>query len=235
MQCYPLSQDELTSLYFQLNKNGALCWGEDTGYFTNISYEKILAIAIEASRWDIRLLCILTEHFANKYKNIKPFILRQFIGENKYPFIIGVIKEFSLLISQNEDLKDFFKLLLKNISPSNNYLLFNVGLSFSQKQIKYETYKSLNEYKKWGFLCSELPILKHLIKNNDNFHHYAPNERKITLKNLFETKNPISINDYLEAINYSISRQHARLDLINSEFIISKGKTKSCLYYLKNK
>jgi len=231
MVTYPLSLNELSSLYFQLQKFGAYARGDDTGCFNELSREEILAIAIESSRWDIRLLYIVIDFIANHFQEIRLFKLKSFVQKNPTPEVIGVIKEFSALRSHDDDLKLFFMVLIRDIKPQAQFKLFYVGGILNSETIEHESTHSLKEYKKWGFLCTEFPFLKESTSKK-KLIHYSKEERIRILEELLHTKKQISLLDYLKAIQFSVTRQHARLDLLSHPSIVTKGQTKGTTYQL---
>ena len=233
MITYPLSLAELSSLYFQLQQNGAFCRGENKKHFDNLSLEEVLAIALEESRWDFRLLGILIDFFQKNFIHIKPFLLRNYIQKNKSPEVIGVIQEWVYTLNTSPDLKDFFTLLTKDLKRDDEYKLFNVGQAFILKNIQKEATSSLMQYKKWGFLCSEIPLLKENLIAEKRLHLYSKEERMNILKELLSSYGEISLQEYLKAIKNSVTRQHARLDILSYKGIKHKGTTKGSIYSIK--
>ena len=233
MITYPLTLNELSSLYFQLQQNGAFCRGENKKHFDNLSLEEILAIALEESRWDFRLLGILIDFFQKNFIHSKPFLLKNYIQKNQSPSVIGVVEEWVYTLDTSSDIKDFFALLTKDLKQDDEYKLFNVGQVFILKNIQKEASNSLMQFKKWGFLCSEIPLLKENLIRDKKLHLYSKEERMNILKELLASYGEISLKEYLKAIKHSVTRQHARLDILSYKGIKQKGTTKGSVYSLK--
>lgn len=233
--------EKLDSIYFHFHKLGAYCLPQKNyHYYDNLELEEILAIAIIFSRRNFRLLYVLVEFFANNFKKIRPFYLKQYLIKQKEddsifesnPFcILGVIWEFAKKINTESELNDFFKIILRDFQNNKPYELFNIGDVFSIKYARKNAFYSLAEFKKWHFYCNEAPILKHL-KVKDKKYNFDKKVRFNILSFLFKKYKKIRLSDYLKALDFTITRQKAHADLREYPKVKCFGDKKGRMYHL---
>jgi hypothetical protein len=237
MISFPLTRKELSSLYAALQRVGAFCRGEDGRHFKGYSLEELLAVATENARWDIRLLYVMVEVIAKHFTQIRPFLLRDRLLQNSSPQVWGVIKEFVGVLRHSperaEQLKEFFAITLRGIKPLAQPRLFFLSSGLDMDEIHTVARNSLLHFRRWGYLSTEIPILKHLEVEPNRAHRYGKVERLHILQQLFIRKNPISLGDYLAALDHSVTRQHARLDILSCPKIEISGTTRNAQYLLR--
>ena len=59
---------------------------------------------------------------------------------------------------------------------------------------------------------------------------YSPEQRKKILKELLQENSQITVYDYLEALNFRVSKRVAQLDLANTKMLKRQGFTKDRVY-----
>lgn len=207
----PTEQD-LTRLYFELAEIGAPCVGTKTEWqFHTLSKEELLALAFEWIRYDPRLLSILIMYLKDHYSELNPYLLRKFIKKNASPQTVGVVGEFLKQTKDDQEIKFMFDYLCQGFLPRHDELFF-IGLHpIGSKIIEKTVAKSLKEYRKWGFLGIEKPMIDLVTKKT--IGSYETSYRKKVLKQLLDRNKKITLSTYLEAVNNSISRQQALYDL----------------------
>ena len=203
---------DLMRLYFELATLGAPCVGAKKGWaFHLLKKEEVLVIAFEWVRYDPRLLSILIIYLKDHYSELNPYALRQLIIKNDSPQTVGVVGEFLKQINDDLELKFMVDYLAWGLLPRHNELFF-IGLHpIGSKIIEKTATKSLKEYRKWGFLGIEKPIVD--LTTKKTIGSYETSYRKIILKKLLERNKKTTLSTYLEALNRSISRQQALYDL----------------------
>ncbi len=87
------------------------------------------------------------------------------------------------------------------------------------------------EYKKWHFYGIEIPIFSHDKVNTYNAT-YEQATRNNIISDLLKNKKKIKLSEYLNELNYSITRQQAHIDLINYPKIKFSGEKKGRIYFL---
>lgn len=215
------TDEDLMRLYWELSQIGASCVGEIKKWPYSFaskdshigwrSKEELILLACEMLRYDPRLLSILIIYFTDHWKELNPHHLRQHSLLMKTPQAIGVLKEFILENSSDLELKYFLDYLTRGLKPVSPQLFF-IGL-FSVGSLKHEemAQKSLKQYLQWGFLGRERPIVN--LSSKQTVGTYDFQTRKKIILNLLNSHQSLSLKDYLNALDHSISRQQALYDL----------------------
>lgn len=181
-----------------------------------------LTLFTQWSRFDPRLGEILVSHFARFWREYNPLEISKLNQLQPWPAALGVLLEFcerSLKISQVKDMKSFClwkDLILEEVSlaPEEQYF---IGLRKLAGKLMFQDVRgSLQEYRKWGFLGREVLLNKaqaiHLSTSSPP-GRLSPKVRKQILEDLLEAQPEITVNDYLQATQFLISRRQAERDL----------------------
>lgn len=204
--------EDLMRLYWELSQIGAPSIGEKKKWpYIPHSKEELLVLSCEMVRYDPRLLSILIIYFVEHWKGINPFQLRQCCLQMKAPQVVGVLKEFILEYTQDLELKYFLDYLTKGLRPVSPQLFF-IGL-FAIGSSKHElmAQRSLKQYLRWGFLGRERPLVN--LTSKQAVGTYDFQTRKKIILNMLHTQKTLSLTDYLNTIDHTISRQQALYDL----------------------
>jgi hypothetical protein len=224
-------QEKLSSIYYMLNKNDAYCMPQKNYHFYDkFELEELLVIAMKFSRRNIRLLYILVDYFVRKFKVLKVFYFKDLLDKETFA-ILGIISEFCKIVKKDKEILDFFHVLLNDYKCDKPYELFNIGDFFSFKYAKKCAYFSLYEYKKWHFYGIEIPMFSHY-KAATSSATYEQATRANIISDLLKNNKKIKTSEYLEKLNYSITRQQAHIDLINYPKIKFSGEKKGRIYFL---
>lgn len=227
----PLKSEELSSIYYELGKCGAFARGQNFGCYKGFSLEEVLQVALEASRWDINLLYILVDFLAFHLRKIRLFYFRELIGKSKTPQTLAIALEFAKKLNKSPEFNEFYHFMIKKIKPVKTFRLYNLGRLFIIENLREDALCSLREYKKWGFLCKELPILKHhKIKKKNTL---SKNQRIDILAKLFNNKREIKLSDYMEGVGNSVTRQQAHRDILNFKNVKWDGEKRGRRYFIK--
>lgn len=212
MKGFILTPDELMRLYYELSQLGAPCVGAKKEWrFSPQTKEELLTLAFDCVRHDPRLLSVLILFLKDHYSELNPYLLRQALKKNETPQTVGVIGEFAKQLNLDKELFYLFEYLTKGFSRKNNELFF-VGLHpIGSLKLQEVAAQSLKEYRKWGFLGIERPIID--LTTKKTIGSYGTSYRIHILKQLLKRNKKVTVSSYLEALHYTISRQQALYDL----------------------
>lgn len=202
----------LMRLYWELSQIGAHCIGEKKRWSYKIqSKEELVILACEMLRYDPRLLTIVIVYFLEHWQELNLYLLRKNILEMKTPQVLGVIREFLVTATKDKELRYFLDYLIRDLKPVSPQLFF-IGLfpMGSLRQLMMVE-RSLKSYRKWGFLSTERPSID--IYKKKLIGTYDFKTRQNIIKSILGKNKSISLNNYLEALDHSISRQQALYDL----------------------
>ncbi len=201
--------------------------------------EKILFQIVHDTRWDPRLHEQVIQHFAKHWKEISAINLNREAQQSFWPTTLALTLEIleyffkttRQLDSKNSKLfKNWKKLCITNITKAPEELYY-IGLSsFAGTESKKDFYYSTRPFSKWGYLCRDLPLSKLTIESQVSL--YATTSRRNILLSLFHHKKRITINDYLEALDHSVSKRQAERDLSSFKLVRRQGRTKGSSYIL---
>lgn len=217
------TEKHLSRMYYELAKIGANSAGEFAKWPYEFSEkEELLALACDMSRFDPRLVDILVDYFARRWKDVDPRRLRECYKNMQTPQTVAVICEFLKGDIYENEAQYFFKYLAAGLKPAEPQFYFHNLYSPGGKLARLAVEESLHEYKKWGFFASERPK----IGTFDN------SSRKNILLRLLASRGTISIGDYLEKLGHSVSRQQALLDIKKLSNVHVEGKGRNARWKL---
>lgn len=220
----PPTNAHLSRMYYELAGIGAECAGEKRAWpYDPQGCEELLALACDMSRFDPRLSDILVGYFSKRWRDVNPTRLREFYAQMDTPQTVAVVAEFLLESIEGDELKYFVSYLVAGLRPVETQFyfrdLYSVGGSLARRAAE----EGLLEYKKWGFLACERPGKTGTLD--------AASRRNI-LRRLFEKKGEVSLKDYLNAVQFSISRQQALLDIKSSGMAKGVGQGRGARWKL---
>lgn len=217
------TENHLSRMYYELAKIGASSAGSKKTWPYKIgSKEELIALAADTSRFDPRLFDIMVNYFIQKWIEINPARLRGYYKVMKCPQTIAVIAEFLKEADKSEDVKYFVQYVQAGLKPvSIQFYFYNLyvpGGKIAGRAVE----EGLYEYKRWGFLAAERPRMD---ADRSRFvGTLDTSARKNILSRLLQEGNEITIKKYLDAVQNSISRQQALLDLKAGGLAVSIGK-----------
>lgn len=230
----PPSEEILSRMYFELAQWSASCSGEKIAWpYEPKNREETIVLAAEMSRYDPRLLGILVEFFVKHWKEISPQLLRIFYPKMSTPQTLAVIAEFAKRAAKDSETSYFMEYLQRGLKPVPSQLyyknIYTPGGSLAQRAAE----ESLTQYKKWGFLARESPVVD--VYRKKTVGHLDQNSRINVLKRLFEKKTQIYLRDYLKALGNTITRQQALKDLKKVAKLWRGAKGRGATWVFKSK
>lgn len=216
------TDDDLARIYFELSKIGARCVGALKKWpYNEVDKYKLLGLASEMSRYDPRLFSILVEYFICNWKEINPTKVRDLYSLLETPQLFGVIGEFMKSAERSPEATYYVNYLISGLQPVSAQFLFHgiyqIGGTLAKKAMEM----GLVEYKRWGFMAAQKPVIE--TETKISLGRLDASSRINILKKILERKKIIKISDYLKALDNTISRQQALLDLTNCNFAQKTG------------
>lgn len=198
----------LSRIYYELAKAGASCAGEKKAWpYEPKNIEELIALACDMSRFDPRLVDILVDFLSRHWGDVDPAKLRRSYKDMQMPQTVAVIGEFLLQAVKDEDAHFFVSYLSMGLDPAPVQFYFRNLYSIGGRLAQRAAEEGIHEYKKWGFLACERPM---------SIGTFDRNSRRNVLHRLLKERGEISLKDYLAAVQFSISRQQALLDIRSS-------------------
>ena len=208
----PPTTGHLSRLYFELAQIGANSAGEKLPWnFDPSCKEELLAIACDMSRYDPRLVDIVVEYLVRSWEDTNPAALRRYYKEMDCPQTVAVIMEFFVTAVTDNEAVYFAQYLTLGLTSVPTQFYFHDLYAIGGKLAKRASEEGLYEYKKWGFLACERPVVN--AQNKEASGTFDNIARRNILNRILTEKSEISLNDYLSALKFSISRQQALLDI----------------------
>lgn len=216
------SVHDFERLYYELAKIGAPSIGAQRAWpYRFKTKEELLALALDMTRYDPRLLGILIIYFKNLWNSLNPLHFRQEILKCETPQVMGVIGEFVKKETKDKEVYYFFEYLTKGLSRVSWQLFFIGTYPFGSPQMERGEKRGLKEYKKWGFLSSEKPVVD--LKTKRQAGSFDQKSRLQILDSMLKRNRRITLKDYLEAIDHTITRQQALIDLKSVKGLKMRG------------
>lgn len=210
---HPPSEPELERLYYELAQLGAPSVGRRSQWpFQVESTEHLVALAGEMLRYDPRLLSILLSWFATTWHRLDLIRMREWMRRMRWPQALLVVVEFARRARASDaELRfaaDYLSAGLRPVDPPERFF-FDIERPGSRRA-EQRLGRSLEAYSKWGFTGSERPAVdvfeKALVGRYD-----APTRQRIARD--LAGRGAISISEYLDAIDHTVSRPQAVHDL----------------------
>ncbi len=219
----PTSSD-LERLYYELAKKGAPAMGQKSAWnYAPKTTEALLALAGEMLRYDARLLSILVQFFLAHWESINPLRLRQSMAHMRWPQALCVVLSFAKQASSEQEFlwfADYVSRAWPRLRPAEQFFLDapRVGTRTAQRRLG----QNLNSYSDWGFVGRERPIVDPVTKRTVG--RLDAQTRLSIARRLAENHNGFTLAEYLHAIDHSVSRQQALLDLKRLHSIHPQGQ-----------
>ncbi|MBI2981670.1 MAG: hypothetical protein HYY44_05190 [Deltaproteobacteria bacterium] len=224
---FPLSEKESSRLYWELAQKGATSVGEKAPWsYPSLSEEELLVLALLQSRYDPRLLEVLIDFFKRKKFDINPLVFKQKLSQENALPLMAVVGEYVLETTLSSEVKELMRYLMIGVRPVPLQLFFLGLYRIGGRKMEELIQRPLWGFKKWGFLASDPPLSKERRK----IYLFDLASRLNLLKKLVIEKKRFRLRDYLEAVDYGISRQQALKDLRQVPWIRKKGVGKGTFY-----
>ena len=228
----PPTLNHLSRAYFELGLIGARVVGEKKKWpYSPKSKEELLVLTAEMSRFDPRLFDILVEFLFFHWMELNPQTLRNSIRTMPSPQVFGVIGSFLEPCFDDREVIYFFEYLMRDYHPVPPQLFFCLLYAPGSRAMQKASFEPLQEYLSWGFLARERPIIHSLQRME--LGHFSPQARHNIISRLVARSGQISLADYLETLNHTLSRQQALLDLKDFTGLKIKGKGRGSVWVKK--
>jgi hypothetical protein len=216
-------QNDLSRLYFELSERGAPLVGEKTLWsYSPKTRAELVALAIAMSRYDAHLFGVLVGWLRLTWQELNPLLLRKFILKTPTPQVWCVIAGFLNNLELQKERSYYFEYVSQGIHPVTQQLFYKGQYPLGGKLMERAYQYPLSEFLKWGFLCSDRPVVDPF--NKISVGRLRKQARIALLKKLIGQRKRIQISDYLESIDHCISRQQALLDLQNTPSVQKKAR-----------
>lgn len=223
--------NDLSRLYYELARYGAPAIGMKKSWpYKTDSLEKLLALACDMVRYDPRLLGILIVFLQNSWNKVNPLKLRNELKHCQMPQAIGVIGEFVKSETKNNEIKYFFDYLTRGLEPVTGQLFFIGTYSPGSRHLEKIARRGLKEYRKWGFLSMERPVVD--LRTKRQIGSLSKESRLAILQSIVRSGR-VTIKEYLEAVGHSISRQQALSDIKSLKMLERKGRGRNAYWRRK--
>lgn len=209
------TQPELERLYHELAALGAPAVGRRAQWpYRPRSTEELIGLAAEMLRYDARLLGILVQLVVARWRDVHPTRLRDVLHRCRWPQAFLVVLAFVRLASDDVELRlwcDYVSAGWRRIEPSERFFL--EGDRPGSRMHGRRLGRNLAPYARWGFVATERPSSDSFRKRD--LGRYDARTRKTILDALLarQPDEGVTLAEYLEAVDRSISRQQALSDL----------------------
>lgn len=224
------TEGHLARMYDELARLGADCVGERRPWpYRPEGIEGLLCLGAEMSRHDPRLFGILVAFLDRNWERLNPLAVRSHYGSMSLPQVIAVMAEFLLRQAFLPDEKRFFlEYLQAGLKPVSPQLFFQHLYRPGGELMRRATEAPLREYKRWGFLACEAPVLDPARREATGSQDAS--SRRNVLVHLLRERGRIRLADYLTALQRPVSRQQALLDLRSTPGIRLCGRGRGALW-----
>jgi len=218
------TEDHLARIYYELAERGAACIGEKRPWpYESMGTDALFCLGADMSRYDPRLFGLLVAFLDLHWRELNPLSIRSNYESMQTPQAIAVMAEFLLGQEGLSDEKRFFlEFLQRGVEPVPVQLYYHYLYTPGGDLMLRALEAPLFEYKKWGFLAREAPVLDEAGRQTAGSRD-AASRRNILLR-LLEERNRIRMVDYLAALDFGISRQQALIDMRSIKGIRLTGR-----------
>lgn len=200
----------------------------------NISLE-LVAIWTQWARFDARLAEVLVGYFSSHWEAIHAVPLNREVLLQPWPNVLGVLLDaasYAVLSEQRKRFHLWRALCLAEIAPGS-WQLFFIGLyQPSSKGSDREILECTKVFFRWGFFSKES-----LLPTKKQFQDHRTLKSKVVRKRVLETllakREPFTVEDYMRALNFQVSRRQAQRDLKENSRIKKRGFTRSRVFTSK--
>lgn len=226
------TEKHLARMYYELAKRGANCVGKNVLWpYDTKTDEELLILAAEMSRYDPRLFTIFVRFILEHWQKLNPVEIRRLYATMSTPQVFAVATEFLLKSDLlNQEGQFFCEYLQKGLKPAALQLFFHNLYRVGGNMMQLAVEEALWEYKKWGFIAREAPIVDE--KSRRMLGTLDAATRKNILNRLLKNSGEIKLSDYMRKLGYKISRQQALIDIRSVKGMRRSGKGRGASWKL---
>lgn len=221
---HPPTEDELLRLYHELARRGAPAVGRRVRWsYRPEGLEGLIALAAEMLRHDPRLLTILLQLVLSRWRDLNPLRLREQMRQMRWPQALCVVMEFVREADDDPELRhliDYVNAGWPRVQPTERFFL---GLARpGSRTSERRRGRSLKAYSRWGFMGLTRPTAD--MRTRRTLGRYDATTRRDILARLLDERGSVTLAEYLDAVEHSVSRQQARLDLGRFPSLHAEGR-----------
>ncbi len=226
------TKDHLARIYYELSLVGATSTGEKCPWPYRVeNIEELFCLGAEMSRYDPRLFSVLVLFLDQNWKKINPALLRSHYSSMVTPEVMAVMAEFLLSILTGMSEKRYFLDYLQDgLAPVKLQLFYQYLYRPGGNLMRRAVETSLKEYKRWGFLAREAPVLDEARRTSIGSRD-ASSRRNVLLE-LLRRKRRVRLADYIATVDGNLSRQQALLDIRSIDGVHCVGRGPSACWEL---
>lgn len=207
------TQQDLERLYYELASIGAPSVGRRAEWsYEPEGREELVALAAEMLRYDPRLLSILLQLLLERWTELNPLTLRRIMRRMRWPQALLVVLEFARSATQDAELRYFADYLgagTARVAPAERFFLD--AERPGSRMARRKAGRNLKAYGRWGFIGTERPSTSVASKQLVGTLDAA--SRAFVRRQLADRRGEFALQEYLDAVGHSISRQRAYQDL----------------------
>lgn len=186
-------------------------------------------------RFDPRLGELLIYFIKQNWNFWNPFDVANYLKSSPWPQVFGVLGSHVALLLLREERQVFLKWLdccFYHVPLQKEWSTFFIDIfKFGGKQLKNEAFDSISLYLQWGYYAKH-PMIQFALATPTSQRTLIKKEQRLEkLTNLFQLKKRIRVQDYIEFLDYKISKRTAEIDL--SQWANKTGQTKGATYTLR--
>ncbi len=204
---------DLARAYHELALRGAPLAGRAARWpYHPESDEALICLLSEMARYDARLLGALVELCLERWPRLSPMALRLAMRRMRRPQAACVVVEFARGAVNDRELALWARHVSADwprLDPAEHFFVDDVRPA--ERTAARRVGRSLAAYSRWGFIAVERPTLDPFRKIR--LGRYDARSRQTILEGLTGTAGGVTLVDYLDAIDHSVSRQQAITDL----------------------
>lgn len=219
------TEAHLRRLYFELASLGAPSVGSRSRWpYRPNSTEELLALAGAMLRYDPRLLSILLQFVVEHEAGLNPRALRAAMADMQYPQALLVVFWFAKAASNAPEIAHMAEYLAQGIGPVSPPERFFIDTDRpGSRQASRKMGRNLRAYARWGFIGTERPTADAYRKTTVG--SYDARTREDIARSTARRRGKITLAQYLQAIDHSVSRAQAREDLRKAGLrLVGKGR-----------
>lgn len=224
---------ELERLYEELARIGAPSVGRHRPWrYRPHNREALVALAGDMLRYDPRLLTILLQLFLRGWRELNPLELREQMARMRWPQALGVVLGFARLATTEPELRHFVEYVTAGwprLGGSERFFIDaeRPGSRTAERRLG----RNLSPYAEWGFVGTERPIADAATRRTVG--RYDARTRRAILRDLAASRGAITLGEYLQAIDRTITRQQALADLRQSPELELVGRGRGARWRLR--
>lgn len=221
---FPPTQKHLARMYYELARFGARAVGGKAAWPYRIADEaSAVVLAVEMSRYDPRLFGIAVEHVLARWRDLPAQKIRGLMSGMECPQALLVVYNFAKSAAGTDrELGYLYDYLSRGYAGVAPQLYFKGLYAPAGSNMFRAASEGIAEFSEWGFLARERPVLHGAERKTVG--RWSGESRQNVIRRLVSRQKRVTISEYLEALDHTVSRQQALADLKSASGIRMSGK-----------